>query len=148
MPISDLHASHIRRVEVTFSVSALNLDPDRVTLATGLIPTESAKRGDERRNVVGNLLSPQSEGCWAYSSTPLVSSRDINDHFAAVLGAVLPHAATLLEFAKGGETFFNILWESTYLYAGTGPLIDACHLQGIGTLRAAMGFDIYQINEP
>ncbi len=36
MPISDLHASHIRRVNVGFVVSAPDLDPDAVARETGL----------------------------------------------------------------------------------------------------------------
>lgn len=49
--------------------------------------------------------------------------------------------------ASGGETYFDVLWESTYLYAGTGPLLSAQVCEGIGALRAGMGFDIYQVDE-
>jgi len=41
-----------------------------------------------------------------------------------------------------------VLWESTYLYAGTGPLIEKDCCIGIGLLEAGLGFDIYQIEEP
>ena len=145
MAISEFHASHMRRVRVSFCVSAPDLEPSEVTLAVGLEPSASARRGDERRNRAGTILAPQAEGFWAYSSDPLTSSKDINDHFAAVLTPLLPHADKLLRFATGGGTFFDVLWESTYLYAGTGPLIDAEYLRGVARLQAGMGFDIYQI---
>ena len=60
---------------------------------------------------------------------------------------LLPHREAILELADGGETYFDVLWQSTYLYAGTGPLIEADCLAGVAALRAGMGFDIYQIDE-
>jgi hypothetical protein len=58
-----------------------------------------------------------------------------------------PHAELLNQVSEGGETFFDVLWKSTYLYAGTGPLIEARHLRGMAELNAGMGFDIYQVDE-
>jgi hypothetical protein len=46
----------------------------------------------------------------------------------------------------GGHTS-TLLWKSSYLYAGTGPLVDAVSIAGIAALRAGVGFDIYQVNE-
>ena len=43
-----------------------------------------------------------------------------------------------------GETFFDVLWTSNYLYAGTGPIISHGGLQGMSDLGASIGFDIYQ----
>jgi hypothetical protein len=148
MAISDLHASHIRRVKVTFYVFGTDLDPEVVTSSIGVVPCSSAKRGGERRNPAGTPLTPHTKGHWAFSSVPSVTSKDINDHFAKVLSVVLPHVDVLSRFAEGGETFFDVLWESTYLYAGTGPQIEPCHVQGVASLRAGLGFDIYEIDEP
>jgi hypothetical protein len=78
----------------------------------------------------------------------IVVSKDINDHFHFLLDRLLPHSDEILSFAKGGDTYFGVLWQSTYLYAGTGPLIDARSLAGVAMLGASMGFDIYQIDEP
>lgn len=41
----------------------------------------------------------------------------------------------------------SVFWQSTYLYAGTGPLLDAADLAGVAALGAGMGFDIYQLDE-
>ena len=149
MAISELHASHIRKVEVSFCLIGPDLDPDAVTGRLGLSPDDTQRRGDERRHKrSGAVLGLYREGLWALGSLPRVDSKDINDHFRWVLGQVLPHREAVLEFARGGESFFNVLWKSTYLYAGTGPLIDAECLAGVAALGGGMGFDIYQVDEP
>ena len=148
MAISDLHASHIRRVRVTVSVSAPELDPEEVTRRIGLTPNQSNRRGEERRHPrSGVTLGHYLEGCWALSSTPAVDSKDVNDHLRWLLDRLLPCRAAILPLAVGGETYFDVLWESTYLYAGTGPLLDAEGLVGVAALSAGMGFDIYQVDE-
>ncbi|HEX5435805.1 MAG TPA: DUF4279 domain-containing protein [Gemmatimonadaceae bacterium] len=147
MALNPLHEAHIRSVAVTFSVAAPDLDPAAVTAATGLQPDSSARRGDERRNRAGTLLSPEREGWWALGTRGKLTSKDINDHFRYLHERLLPHASALQAFAQGGETFFDVVWKSTYLYAGTGPLIDADCLSGIAALGAGVGFDIYQVDE-
>jgi len=92
-------------------------------------------------------LSPATEGRWVLGTRGKVASRDIRDHFHYLNDRLLPHAAALKMFARGGETFFSVVWKSTYLYAGTGPLLDAESLTGVATLGAGMDFDIYQVNE-
>ena len=144
--LSEEHESHIGRVQVSFVLSATDLDPDEVTEMTGLTPDESAKRGDERRNYKGQLITPHKEGFWIISSQGKVESKDINDHFDFLLDILLPHRKTFLQIIDelNGETYFDVLWTSSYLYAGTGPLISRQALRGISELGASMGFDIYQ----
>jgi hypothetical protein len=77
-----------------------------------------------------------------------VNSKDVNDHFQWILAQILPHREAVLDLARSGESFFNVRWESTHLYAGSGPLIDAECLNGVVALGAGMGFDIYQVDEP
>ena len=72
---------------------------------------------------------------------------DINEHLKVLLDVLLPKREIILEFATGGETYFGVIWKSTYLYAGTGPLIEAQYLRGITELGAGIGFDIYQVDE-
>jgi hypothetical protein len=50
MTISDFHASHIQQVRVTFCFSAQGLDPEDVTAAAGVNPTDVERQGDVRRN--------------------------------------------------------------------------------------------------
>jgi hypothetical protein len=59
---------------------------------------------------------------------------------------LLPHRETIHRFARNGETYFDVLWESSYLYAGTGPELDRDCITGISQLGAGLGFDIYEID--
>src|SRR6185437_748964 len=147
MTLNPLHEEHIRGVAVTFSVSAPDLDPAAVSAATGLHPDDTAYAGGERRNKAGALLGPATEGRWVLGTRGKVPSKDIRDHFHYLHERLLPHAAALKTFARGGETFFGVVWKSTYLYAGAGPLLDAASLAGVAALGAGMGFDIYQVDE-
>jgi hypothetical protein len=148
MAISELHASHIRKVEVSFCLISPDLDPDVVTTRLWIQPDQKHRCGEERRHTrSGKVLGQHGEGLWAIGSLPHVDSKDINDHFRWILARILPHREVVVEFARGGETYFDVCWTSTYLYAGTGPLIDADCLAGVAILGAGMGFDIYQIDE-
>lgn len=144
--LSEEYESHIGRVEVSFFLSATNLDPHEVTKITGLNPDKIAKRGDERRNYKGQVISPHEEGFWMITSQGKVKSKDINAHFDFLLAMLLPHRKKFLQILEemSGETLFDVLWTSSYLYAGTGPMISRKALHGISELGASMGFDIYQ----
>jgi hypothetical protein len=143
MAINELHASHIRRVEVGFVISGPELDPETVTKTLGLQPDLTAKRGDTKPN----SLSRETEGFWRLDTRNKVPSKDINDHIHYLLALLLPRRDEILELAQEGETFLDVLWQSTYLYAGTGPVIASDCLQGIAQLQAGIGFDIYQVDE-
>jgi len=136
MSINELYASHIGRVAVSFQLSSPTLDPDEVTRALG---------------VSAELLSnqPSTLGFWSLSSQGKVegalAAKDINEHIRFLLRILLPSKSTVLTFAEGGETYFDVLWESSYLYAGTGPVLASDCIAGICELKAGLGFDIYQI---
>ncbi len=148
MGLNPSYEATIKSVAVTFSVSAADLDPAAVSAALGVTPTRSARRGDERRNLRGALLRPEQEGWWALSTRGRVDSKDIDDHFRDLLELLLPHRESLLAFSRGGETYFDVVWKSTYLYAGSGPLLAADVVAGIAALGASIGFDIYQVDDP
>ncbi|HYP26437.1 MAG TPA: DUF4279 domain-containing protein [Blastocatellia bacterium] len=147
MAISDLHASHIKRVEVNFGIFGQGLNPGEVTQAIGIQPDGSGLSGDDKTNYLGQVIGTHPEGFWILSTESKVKSKDINDHLRYLLTQLLPHRAAVLRFAHGGETYFDIVWGSTYLYAGTGPVIERDCLRGVAELEAGMGFDIYQIEE-
>ncbi len=92
---------------------------------------------------MGVVTGEEPKGIWCFDSTPEIDSKDINEHFEYLLSLFLPRA----ESFKGFETFFDVLWESTYLYAGTGPVLSPRNCNGIGRLGAGIGFDIYQVDE-
>ncbi len=149
MSINELHASHLGRVSADFYVASPFLNPSEVTATLGIQPDEFASRGDERRNPAGNLVSPHEEGFWLLSSKGKVQgeleSKDIDEHLLFLLRLLLPYRQSILKFAEGGETSFGVLWESNYLYAGTGPVISRECIAGVAQLGADIGFDIYQI---
>jgi hypothetical protein len=147
MTINAKHASHIRKVKVGFIITGDTLNPNIVTERLNIAPDDSAQKGDERQNLLGQQLTPHAEGFWRIDTENNVYSKDINDHLRYLLDRLLPHRDQILQLAQKGETFFDVLWQSTYLYAGTGPIIDAENIQGIAQLQATMGFDIYQIDE-
>jgi hypothetical protein len=136
MTINTLDASHIGRVAVSFYLSSPTLDPNEVTKALGVAPF---------------LLSvpPSTHGFWGVSSQGKVEgtleAKDVNEHFRYLLRPLLPHREAILNFAKGGYTAFDVLWESNCLHAGTGPQIASDCIAGIFQLNAGLGFDIYQI---
>jgi len=148
MGISESHASYIGRVGVDFCLSGDELEPGVVTSRIGIPPSVSARRGDARLGPQGREVGTHNIGLWRLSSEGAVLSKDINDHFAVLLDRLLPHQAVLREFAAAGEAFFIVFWESSYLYAGTGPVIDSRAVSGAAALGAGMDFDIYQIDEP
>jgi hypothetical protein len=136
MSISEFHASHIGRVAVSFHLSSPTLDPNEVTRVLGIAP-----------ELVSVPVS--THGFWSLSSQGRVEAglagKDINEHFRYLLRALLPVREAILKFRSGGETYFDVLWESSYLYAGTGPVIAEDCIEGICQLSAGLGFDIYQI---
>jgi hypothetical protein len=154
MPISTLHASHITDVNIGFVLAGPELDPASVSQALGIAPDTSARRGEARLNPGGQPRAPWDHGWWRINSAPRVSSkdvhvcRDINAHFEALLAELLPHRGAILQLARGGSTYFDVLWKSTYLYAGTGPLIDPTCVRGMAALEAGVGFDIYSVEAP
>ena len=147
--LSENYLSHIGRVAVSFYVSAPDLNPERVTAAIGLQPHSTAKKGDERSNYAGQVISPHKKGHWKISTKGKLTSKDVNEHFSYLLGVLLPHKQTLVKLIHelNGESDFDVLWESNYLYAGTGPLLSRETITGVGQLEAAIGFDIYQIEQ-
>ena len=143
--INAYHASHIGRVKADFYLTARDLDPEAVSQITGLHPDRTARRGDERRNYKGDLITPHDEGLWMISSAARVQSKDVNDHLHSLLTVLLPYQEIILQIIAEmkGESFFGVLWTSNYLYAGTGPVLSHEVVRGISDLGASIGFDIY-----
>jgi len=147
MSVNPLYEAHIREVAVDFDLTAPGLDPDAVSSEIGVAPSQSARRGDERSSFTGHLLDPHDEGWWQLSSRGAIESRDANDHFHYLLTRLLPHRDYICQVAKDGRTYFGVLWKSTYLYAGTGPMLARDCIAGVSRLKAEIGFDIYQVDE-
>jgi hypothetical protein len=153
MGISESHAAHIGRVKVEFWLSGSALDPAAVSQVVGTPGDAVARAGDPRMAKNGLALPPYEEGVWRLSSRQRIQVtgrawKDVNEHFRCLLQILLPHRDALIAIARNGSAFFEVLWESSYLYAGTGPVLEADCIRGIAELGAGLGFDIYQIGDP
>lgn len=79
------------------------------------------------------------------SSAARVQSKDVNVHLNSLLTVLLPIQKVILQIIAEmkGETYFDVLWTSNYLYAGTGPVLSHEVVRGMSDLGASIGFDIY-----
>jgi hypothetical protein len=141
--LHELHQAHIGRVAVTVTIEHPDLVPEQLTAALGITPDTSCRRGDAEH--VGTRSIPAATGSWSLKSTPHVDSKDVNEHLGFLLKQLHPHAEAIRARSRGGQVYVDVLWESSYLYAGTGPVIAAERLAGLADLGAALGFDIYEI---
>ena len=135
-----------------FIISGPKVEPEKLSALVNIVPDRSARKRDERRNIKGALLGYEENGWWSLESTPRlrvrgIRKKDINEHIDALLKILLPHKVLFNKLSENSETLFDVLWKSTYLYAGTGPCIDAHILRGMAELNAGIAFDIYQVNE-
>ncbi len=152
MPISPDHAAHIGRVEVAYVLTGPELDPDAVSRTLGLAADFAVHVGDARITGAGCVLGVEREGVWRLESRQRVQGdaltrKDIDVHVRALLAILRPHVATLRALAERGEAAFDVLWESSYLHAGTGPVLAADCIEGIARLGASLGFDIVAIDD-
>ena len=143
MTLQDLHRAHIGRVAVTITIEHPDLEPEELTAALGITPDMSCRRGDADQ--IGTRSISAATGSWSLKSTPHVDSKDVNEHLEFLLEQLRPHAKAIRARSHGGQVYVDVLWESSYLYAGTGPVIAAEWVAGLADLGAALGFDIYEI---
>ncbi len=147
MELNPLYESHIVKVAVSFEPTAPDLDPDKLSKVLNIDADDSAKAGNKRHNFIGKPVEQHIEGWWKLSTEDKVSSKDINAHFKYLLDRLLPHKDKILNLTANGKTYFNVVWKSTYLYAGTGPVLEHEIIHGVTELNAEIGFDIYQVDE-
>ncbi len=140
---------HVDRVKLDFRISSRDLIAETLTETIGVEPILTARRGDERKNYSGQLVSPHVAGLWVITSELLTTSKDINNHFKALFEILLPHADYIsgIYSRENAEIFFDVMWESNYLYAGSGPILSRATIGGVAQLNGEIGFDIYQIDE-
>lgn len=148
--LAEFHKFIIGRVAVAYWLSSPDLDPVNVTSSIGVEPTLTVKKGDDILSPFGKIVGQQREGRWCLSSNGFIESKDVNDHFGYLFEELLPHRDRILELVAGAsaESYFDVLWESSYLYAGTGPVLSRESIERISLLAASVGFDIYQIDRP
>ena len=76
-----------------------------------------------------------------YLLTGILKQKNYSSSFANTIS----DAQKAIEKAPA-KSYFDVLWESSYLYAGTGPILEENIIDGMSRLKASIGFDIYQID--
>ena len=147
--LNPLYESHIGKVEVSFCLSAPHLGTSELSDLLKILPDSYAKRGDKRKNRQGlDVPGVEEKGYWILSSKGRINSKDINDHFGILFHYLLPVRHEICNFLKSSdsEAYFDVFWESSYLYAGTGPILSDETVKNVSELNASIAFDIYQID--
>lgn len=148
--LNEFYESHIGRVHVAFVISAKKLNPDTITDLVGVEPDSTATFGEHLKDYKGNDLPDLHEqGFWKISSRKNINSKDVNEHFRYILDILLPFSQELIIQVNeiNGESGFDVLWESSYLYAGTGPILSKDTINDVSKFDSSIGFGIYQISE-
>ena len=139
--LSDFYLSTIVAVRASFGFSKFACLPEEISLALGLEPTDARREGENR--VVRGKLFRVPFSTWSLSSTS--GSKDVNVHLRELLDRVQPVARSIE--ARWNAPAFSVMWQGTYLYAGSGPFYEADVVRGIASLRADLWQDIYQIDD-
>jgi hypothetical protein len=142
--ISEFEESTIMSVRVAYSLTGPALIPCEITSGIGITPDFTIEAGAPWLNPLGMKIGKHEMGMWGISSARRVQSKNINDHLRYLIGVLLPRKRSLCKLAIENESYFDVLWKSSYLNAGAGLRIETDCLQGVAALQAGLRFDIYQ----
>ena len=139
---------HIGRIKVSLYISGKDIDLEEISVLAGRTADYAVSRGDKRLNSVGKVIGIHEQSEWILSTEGRVASKDINEHFRYLFRSISSADALLVARLEGwgAETYFDVLWESSYLYAGTGPILENDVIGEVAKLNGKIGFDIYQIS--
>lgn len=140
MALSEFYESTIEEVRAYFGFSEFECDPQEISSALGIEPTEVRRKGEQR------VLRNGREFTIPFSSWSIESDSDSKD--------INVHLRQLLQRLDGKEQridakwkpSFSILWRGNYLYAGSGPFFEFDVLAGIVRCGADLWQDIYQVD--
>ncbi len=133
MAISDHFEASIGEVKVSFGYTDFEEDPDEITAALGLEPSEVRRAGEVLE------LPGQRDFRVPFNSWSIVagsSSKDVNEQLRELLARLLPNADAVRRFADPG---FGVLWKG----GSNGPFYEPDALEGIARLGATLYQDIY-----
>jgi len=86
-------------VQVSFRIGDDNLEPDKITMALGIKPSFSHKKGD----IIPGMAKPykRPSGLWGVDS-PLPSNADVSSHLTAILNIIEPKLPQLKKIQQQG----------------------------------------------
>jgi hypothetical protein len=150
MSLHSLHIAdefdHVGRARVTFILDGFDCDPDEVSLDLSITPTKIHRKGDAVRGPSGEAIRIEKHNRWLLGTADVLS-KDLNEHFKWLFRRLIPVRDKLPSYAQAVPALFSVLYESNYLYAGTGPVFDAAISENIALIGAQLGFDIYCLSE-
>jgi hypothetical protein len=113
------------------------LDPDEVSRALALVPSNAQRKGDE---LSSRRALPT--GGWFLSSKGHVTSKDTRRHVAWVLDQIAPNKTNLLSLQdRGYKMDIFCFWASASGHGG--PELDHELMQRLASFRLNVGFDVY-----
>jgi hypothetical protein len=115
------------------------LDPDEVTSAIGIEPTNTQRAGD---NVAENSQRTRRYSGWFLESAGQVDSRDSREHFDWLLNQLEGKGPCLEAFSRRGYLVdICCRWDSAH--GDGGPSFTPSQLSALGALGVELWFDIY-----
>jgi hypothetical protein len=131
-------------VFVEFVVSGRDLDCKAIqAIFENIVPDKLVSRGD--RHPAGY---PYPEGMWLLSTRHQFNEKEenVNEHIRLLCNILGVYRDKLLGYIKnhrGLSIGFHIIWMSSNLHSGSGPLIEADCIQSIASFGAELVVDSY-----
>ncbi|MHB0935041.1 MAG: DUF4279 domain-containing protein [Armatimonadota bacterium] len=131
-----------------FAMYGDGLDPEVVTVALGIQPKYSGKKGDSRlvKTKGGTRETFLYTGSWSISSSTAVNSSSSEDHLRYLLAQLEPVKENILrlqdEFSI--ESYFEVYWGSPI--GQGGPEISPDTLLRIAQLRVTLYFELWDLS--
>jgi hypothetical protein len=125
---------------VSFRIMGAGVEPDAISKALDLRPTESHRKGDERRGREGRTYAPYSEGLWCMTVS-VDDASGVDAPMKELLGRLVPHKEALAilrslhradifvgVFSRDGNSAFELSTENQAL---------------LNQLSLPLSFDVY-----
>ena len=125
----------------TFRVIGEVLEPDDVTRALGVQPSQALRR--DQLVPTATQVRRQDTGVWLLKSEGMISSTSLERHLIFLLDQLEPGAAALneLRHSQGLTTDFFCFWMSATGHGG--PIFSAEIMQRVAGVGAELGIDFY-----
>lgn len=125
----------------TFRVLGPALDPEDVTRALGLQPTQALRR-DQLVPMAAHVRRQES-GVWLLKSEGLISSTSLERHLIHLLDLIEPRADALRELRREQDVSadFFCFWMSATGHGG--PIFSADVMLRVARVGAELGIDFY-----
>lgn len=139
------------RKHAGFRLMGERLDPDAITLATGLTPHHSHRKGEQRpASRVGKRPPPWRSGIWILDSEDGLpqTNNHLEDHFTWLLDQLEPHIDVLRRICAERQLSADFYCGYFMGQANSGFVLSAQTLTRIAALdlTASVGVDIYGEN--